>query len=176
MEHLKYPIGDFAAKPFSESLLEQWLADIQFLPNVIESLVQDLDEKQLLSPYRPGGWSIHQLVHHLADSHMNAYIRFKLGFTEDNPEIKPYEEKLWAETADVHQLPVNISITLLYALHQRWCMFLKSLNRNDWEKTVFHPQHNKKFSLWDLLGMYAWHGRHHAAHIRNFRERENIAI
>ncbi|MBA2744799.1 MAG: putative metal-dependent hydrolase [Flavisolibacter sp.] len=171
MEDLRYPIGEYVVQPFSEKLKEQWLADIRFLPNVIETLVQDLNEQQLQTPYREGGWTVHQLVHHLADSHMNAYIRFKLGYTEENATIKPYDEKQWATTYDVQKLPVNISLTLLHALHRRWIEFLGSLTNSDWEKTVFHPEHKKTFTLWELLGMYAWHSNHHAAHIRNLRER-----
>jgi uncharacterized damage-inducible protein DinB len=131
-----------------------------------------LDEHQLQTPYRDGGWTVHQLVHHVADSHMNAYIRFKLGYTEDNPTIKPYEEALWAETADVKNLPINVSLTILHAVHQRWDVFLKSLTEEDLkQKTVFHPEHKKQITLWHLLGMYAWHSRHHTAHITNLRER-----
>jgi hypothetical protein len=113
---------------------------------------------------------VHQLVHHIADSHMNAYCRFKLGYTEEGATIRPYEEKLWAETADVQQLPVNISITLLFALHQRWHAFLKNFEERDWQGTIFHPEHEKLFTLWHLLGMYAWHSRHHVAHITTLRE------
>src|SRR5215213_7643886 len=116
---LRYPIGDYTPQPFSASLKEDWLADINFLPNRLEAALHNLDEAQLQTPYREGGWTVHQLVHHIADSHINAYCRFKLGFTEHNPTIRTYEEKLWAETADVKTLPVNISITLLFALHQR---------------------------------------------------------
>lgn len=168
---LRYPIGKYEPKEFSEELKEQWLADIKFLPNAVENAIHNLDEKQLQTPYREGGWTVHQVVHHLADSHMNAYIRVKLGYTEDNPTIKPYEETLWALTSDVKNLPVNISITLLHALHQRFSEFLKSFTAADWNKTVFHPQHNKQLSLWHLLGMYSWHGRHHTAHITGLRER-----
>ena len=139
----------------------------------MEDALHNLNEQQLHTPYREGGWTVHQVVHHIADSHMNAYIRFKLGYTENNPTIKPYAEEIWAETADVHKLPVNISITLLYALHQRWHEFLVSFTDNDWRKTVFHPEHKKEITLWHLLGMYAWHGRHHTAHITRLREREN---
>ena len=114
---LRYPLGKYEPKEFSAQQKEEWLADIRFLPTAIETAVQNLDEAQLKTPYRDGGWTVHQLVHHVADSHMNAYIRFKLGYTEDNPAIKPYEEKDWAETSDVRNLPVNVSITILYALH-----------------------------------------------------------
>jgi uncharacterized damage-inducible protein DinB len=169
---LRYPIGKYAPMEFSARQKDEWLADIKFLPNAIEAAVQNLDEAQLQTPYRDGGWTVHQLVHHVADSHMNAIIRFKLGYTEDNPTIKPYEEKLWAELADVKKLPINVSLTLLYAVHRRWHEFLESLTDEDWtQKTVVHPEHEKQMSLWYLLGMYAWHGRHHTAHITSLRER-----
>jgi hypothetical protein len=168
---LRYPIGQYEPQPYSEGLKEQWLADIKFLPNAIENAVLNLNEEQLQTPYRGGGWTVHQLVHHVADSHINAYVRFKLGYTENNPTIRPYEEKLWAATSDVKNLPVNISITLLYALHQRWYEFLRYFTEEDWHRTVYHPEHKKEFTLWVLLGMYAWHGRHHTAHIRSLRER-----
>lgn len=170
-EELKYPIGKYIPKDYSEQQKQEWLADIKFLPNLVESGIANLNEEQLQTPYRDGGWTVHQLVHHIADSHINAYVRFKLGYTEINPTIRPYEEKLWACTTDVQNLPVNISITLLYALHARWHEFLKHLTEKDFERTVFHPEHQKEMSLWFLLGMYAWHGRHHAAHISKLRER-----
>lgn len=171
MSDPRYPIGPYQPQPFSENLKEEWLADIRFLPNAVEQAISNLDAGQLHTPYREGGWTVNQLVHHMADSHMNAYIRFKLGYTECAPTIKPYEEKLWAETSDVRDLPVNISVTLLFALHQRLAHFLQSLEEEDWNKTVFHPEHKQEWSLWHLLGMYSWHGRHHTAHITALRER-----
>lgn len=168
---LRYPIGKYIPGPYSEKLKEEWLADIKFLPNALEAAIQNLNEKQIHSPYREGGWTVHQLVHHVADSHMNAYIRFKLGMTEDNPTINAYDENLWAMHADVANLPVNISITLLFALHNRWHVFLKSLSQSDFERTVFHPEHKRQFTLWYLLGSYSWHGRHHTAHVTSLRER-----
>src|SRR5690349_8961251 len=119
-EALKYPIGKYVPQPYSETQKAEWLADIQFLPNAVEHAVSNLDETQLNTPYRDGGWTVHQLVHHIADSHMNALIRFKLGYTEENPTIKPYDENAWVQLADVKHLPINISITLLHALHRRW--------------------------------------------------------
>jgi uncharacterized damage-inducible protein DinB len=169
---LRYPVGPYVPEAFSKDKKEEWIADIRFLPNLLEAAISNLDEAQLQTPYRDGGWTVHQLVHHVADSHMNAYIRFKLGMTEDNPTIKPYEEKDWANLADVQQLPVNISITLLFALHERWTAFLKSIPEEAWEsRTVVHPEYNKQMTLWYLLGMYAWHSRHHVAHITSLRER-----
>lgn len=165
----RYPIGEYQVQPYSDELKDQWLADIKFLPNALESAISNLDEQQLQTPYREGGWTVHQLVHHVADSHMNAYCRFKLGYTEENPTIKPYEEQLWATTTDVQNLPVNLSITLLFALHRRWHEFLDHFTREDWERTVFHPEQKKQLTLWQLLGMYAWHGRHHTAHVTELR-------
>lgn len=170
-EDLKYPIGQYIPQLYSQELKQQWLADIRFLPSAIESAVINLDEQQLQTPYRDGGWTVHQLVHHIADSHMNAYIRFKLGFTEENPTIKPYEEKLWATTVDVQNLPINISITLLHALHHRWAEFLKHFTEEDFNKTIFHPERKEKQTLWFLLGMYSWHGCHHTEHINGLRQR-----
>ncbi|HEX2532146.1 MAG TPA: putative metal-dependent hydrolase, partial [Chitinophagaceae bacterium] len=125
------------------------------------------------TPYRDGGWTVHQLVHHVADSHMNAFCRFKLGLTEDRPTIRPYDEQKWALTPEVPALPVNISLTLLHALHARWHEILKNISDSDWEtRTVIHPEHGKEFTLWYLFGSYAWHGRHHTAHITSLREQK----
>jgi hypothetical protein len=166
MDELKYPIGKYSEQPFSENQLREWLLDIETLPMHVEHAVLNMDEYQLQTPYRPGGWTIHQVVHHIADSHMNAYIRFKLGLTEDNPTIKPYDEKSWAEMADTKNLPINISITILFAVHRRWMEVLNNIKEEEWNRTVFHPEHQKTMTLWYLLGMYAWHGKHHVAHIR----------
>src|SRR5580658_3017177 len=157
---LRFPLGKFEPQPFSERQKEEWLNDIKFLPQLLENVILNLDEAQLHTPYREGGWTVHQLVHHIADSHMNAYIRFKLGLTEDNPTIRPYNQELWAELNDVKKLPVNISITLLYALHTRWHAMINDLAVADWQRTVFHPEHKKELTLWHLLGTYAWHGKH----------------
>lgn len=168
---LRYPIGKYESQPFSNELKEQWLTDLKFLPSMLEKAVLNLDEAQLNTAYRDGGWTLKQVVHHIADSHINAYCRFKLGLTEDNPTIKPYEEKLWAEMQDTQNLPVNISLTLLHALHARWVEILKDLNEQEWHRTIFHPEQKKEISLWFLLGMYAWHSRHHTAHINSLKER-----
>jgi uncharacterized damage-inducible protein DinB len=166
-----YPIGKYEPQPYSDVLREQWLADIRFLPNALEAAIHNLDEHQLDTPYREGGWTVRQLVHHVADSHLQAYTRFKLGLTEDNPTIKPYEEKLWAEMADTREVPVNISITLLYALHSRWSVVLEHIQPAAYDRTVVHPEHNRQMTLWYLLGMYAWHSRHHVAHVTALRTR-----
>lgn len=171
MEELKYPIGEFITQPFSEKLFGEWLIDIKNLPQHLENAIVNLNEAQLDTPYRDGGWTVKQVVHHVADSHMNAYIRFKLGLTEDNPTIKPYDEAAWADMSDTKNIPINISLTLLHSLHCRWYEVLRNMTTDDLKRTVFHPQHKKEFTLWDLLGMYAWHSRHHTAHITSLRER-----
>lgn len=166
----RYPIGKYEPQPYSEKLKQEWLNDIKFLPQTLENAILNLDAAQLDTPYRDGGWTVKQLVHHVADSHVNAYCRFKLGLTEENPGIRPYEEKLWAELPDVQSVPINVSITLLHALHARFHAMIKDLDGGDWDRTVFHPEHKKTFTLWYLLGSYAWHGRHHVAHITTLRD------
>ncbi len=173
---LRYPIGKqedqpFDDKEFSEKVKEVLVLDIRFLPTLLENSVQNLDSEQLHTPYRPGGWTIHEVVHHVADSHINAYTRFKLGLTENNPVIKPYDEAAWAGLSDTRNLPINISLTLLHALHARWIEVLNNIAEPDWNKTVFHPEQKRSLSLWHLLKIYAWHGKHHVAHITSLRER-----
>jgi hypothetical protein len=169
---LRYPIGKYEPQPFSDRQKREWLQDIQFLPGLVEQAIENLDEKQLETPYRDGGWTVKQVVHHVADSHINAYTRMKLGLTEDKPTIKPYEEQLWADLNDVKAVPINISITLLYALHTRWHFAIRDLDNETWKRTVIHPAAGKELSLWYLLGSYAWHGKHHVAHITSLRERK----
>jgi hypothetical protein len=164
----RYPIGKYEPQPFSEKLKQDWINDIQFLPQAIENALHNLDEAQQNTPYREGGWTVKQLVHHVADSHMNAYIRFKLGLTENNPVIKPYEEGLWAQLSDA-AMPTNISVTLLHALHARWHHVLMHIQSAEWDRTVYHPASKKEISLWNLLGTYSWHSRHHTAHITQLR-------
>jgi hypothetical protein len=170
----RYPIGKFEPKPFSEDLKKEWLNNIRQLPTELEYAIQNLDAAQLQSPYREGGWTIHQLVHHVADSHMNAYIRFKLALTEDNVTVKSYEEKLWAELNDVHTVPVNISITILHALHTRLYAAIKDLSPEQWSRTFNYPGKPTPVNIWFLLGLYSWHGKHHLAHILNYRKANNI--
>jgi uncharacterized damage-inducible protein DinB len=173
MDNLKYPIGKYQPQPFSAKQLEQWIIDIKYLPNQLENAVINLDEHQLETPYRPEGWTVKQLVHHVADSHMNAYIRFKLGLTENNPTIKPYDEAAWALLNDSKAIPINVSLTLLFALHARWVAVLENIKEDEWNRTVFHPEQKKEITLWHLLGMYAWHSLHHTAHITALRQRMN---
>ena len=166
----RYPIGKVQLVDYSEKEKEAKIADILFLPKMVEYAVLNLDEQQLHTPYRDGGWTIHQVVHHLADSHMNAFIRFKLALTETNPIIKPYDEDLWSGLPDVTNVPVNVSITLLHSLHRRWHALLETMSEQDFMLTVFHPEREKNIPLWDMFLIYAWHGKHHVAHITNLRE------
>lgn len=170
-EDLQYPIGKFQPKPYNPDLKNEWLKELSFLPADLEMAILNLDSAQLNMPYRPDGWTIQQLVHHVADSHMNAYIRFKLALTEDTPTIRPYDENAWAKLSDVLTTPVNVSITLLHALHIRWVESLKGLSEEEWQKKLIHPGQNKEMSLFFLLGLYVWHGKHHVRHITAWRER-----
>ena len=169
----RYPIGKVQLVDYSEKERDAKIADILFLPRMLEYAVLNLDESQIQTPYREGGWTVHQLIHHLADSHMNSFIRFKLALTEENPVIKPYLEDKWSELADVSDVPINISITLLHALHHRWHRLLESMSVDDFRRTVFHPEKEKDITLWDMLLIYAWHGKHHVAHITTLREQNS---
>lgn len=171
MEDLRFPIGKYIEQPYSDEQLQEWLLDIQYLPQHLENAILNLDEHQLETPYRPGGWTVKQLVHHVADSHMNSYIRFKLGLSEDNPTIKPYNQDAWANMPDANNLPTNISITLLFSLHKRWSKLLSSFSADQWNRTVYHPEYKKQMTLWYMLGLYAWHSKHHVAHINQLRNR-----
>ncbi len=165
----QYPIGKYEPQPYSDKVRNERIADIRLLPTLLENAVSPLDAGQLATPYREGGWTIQQLVHHVADSHINAYTRFKLRLTEDMPTIKPYNEKAWAELADV-ALPINLSLTLLHALHARWVAVLESVTAHEWDRCVMHPETGKHLTLWFLLGSYAWHGKHHVSHINSLKE------
>jgi uncharacterized damage-inducible protein DinB len=173
MEDLRYPIGKYEPQPYSEEQKNRWLSDLKFLPDDLERAVQNLDEHQLNTPYREGGWTVKQVVHHVADSHMNALIRFKLGLTEDNPTIKPYDEAAWAKLNDVDTVPINISLTILHGMHLRLVETIKHLSDEQWQRTLVHPEYQKQMTLWYLLGNYAWHGKHHVAHIISLKERNN---
>ena len=165
----RYPIGKFEHQPFSQQQKIAWLFDIEFLPQQLEEAVNNLNKQQLQTPYREGGWTVQQLVHHIADSHMHAYLRFKFALTEDNPTIKPYNENTWASLPDVSSTPVKYAISLLHALHFRWLQTMLSLKDEDWNKTFFHPEKNTNYTLWQQLAIYAWHGKHHVAHINKLK-------
>ncbi|RYZ17429.1 MAG: putative metal-dependent hydrolase [Sphingobacteriales bacterium] len=171
-ESLAYPIGRFE-KPdtYDEQLLNQWISKIEAAPNWYDYVIENLDEAQLNTPYREGGWTIVQVIHHVADSHMNAYIRLKMALTEQSPEIKPYDQDLWASLPDVTEVPVNVSNTIIHALHRRWVSVLRNMRPDDWERTYFHPEKQRSIPLWEMTGMYAWHCKHHFEHIFRLRER-----
>jgi hypothetical protein len=167
----RYPIGKYVPIGDDPKALQSALMDLLHFPRKLEISILDLDADQLDTPYREGGWTVTQLVHHMADSHMNAYIRCKLGLTEDHPVIKPYNEAAWAELADVRTVPINMSLTLLHALHARWHALFSSLDDSQWARTVVHPETKRTLSIRDLAGIYAWHGNHHVAHVNNLRDR-----
>jgi len=162
---LRYPIGRFQLRAPLKDEIADLISSLGALPGKIRSAVSNLNDEQLDTPYRPGGWTLRQVVHHLPDSHMNAYIRFKLALTEDNPTIRIYHEDRWANCWDARYGDVIDSIDLLDSLHRRWVAFLKSLNHEDFSRTYFHPEHKKDFLLGEVLAMYVWHGEHHLSHI-----------
>ncbi|MGG0186626.1 YfiT family bacillithiol transferase [Bacillus rhizoplanae] len=170
MMELRYPIGHFTYEEnITQDTIENWIGQIENLPIELTQAVKDLDKNQLDTPYRPGGWTVRQVVHHIADSHMNSYIRFKLALTENNPTIKPYMEEKWAELPD-STLPIDVSLSLLESLHTRWVTLLRSMKSNDLAKTFNHPESGSN-KLGVTVGLYAWHGRHHTAHITSLRDR-----
>ena len=166
MEHLKYPIGRFTCPTeINATHLEEWKATIKTFPRRLKETLEGLSTKQLNWNYRPQGWKIKQVVHHLADSHMNALIRFKLTLTEDTPVIRPYEEALWAQHADDTNDNLESSLKIIEGVHERWLQLMENMDAKDWEKIYIHPEHQKLFTLKESLGMYAWHCNHHLAHI-----------
>ena len=173
-EQLKYPIGRYQQpEAMTPALYNEWIAILSYLPAWMDAAIENLDAPQLEVPYREGGWNIKQVIHHLADSHMNGYIRLKLALTEDNPTVKPYDENAWAALGDNDAVPVNVSITLLHALHRRLTGLLEQLQPSDLQRTYYHPEHDRTFPVWELVAMYAWHSRHHTAHIMQLKKRMN---
>ncbi|MBI4421642.1 MAG: putative metal-dependent hydrolase [Gemmatimonadetes bacterium] len=172
MSDLRYPIGKFQApRQVTPELRARFVGEIEKAPAAVRAAVEGLSEKQLDTPYRPGGWTVRQVAHHLPDSHLNAYTRMKLAVTEDQPTIKTYEEARWAELADARTAPIKLSLQLLDALHARWVIFLRSLAPDHFARPFRHPEHGNVNIDW-ALAMYAWHGKHHVAHITSLRERE----
>lgn len=171
MADLQYPIGKFvAAEKHANEEIAAFIQRIERLPQKLEAAIVGLSNTQLDTPYREGGWTVRQVVHHVADSHMNAYIRIKWTLTEETPLIKAYHEKLWAETSETKDDP-SLSITLLKALHAKWIALAKSLSAEQLQKQYIHPDTKKQVALHNLLGMYAWHGEHHVAHIVELKKR-----
>ena len=164
----RYPVGRFEYAPGDASRRAAWIEEIARLPERLRSAVASLDEAQLDTPYRDGGWTVRQVVHHLPDSHANAYIRFKLALTEDTPRIKPYDEARWAELPDGRTGPLAPSLAIVDGLHARWTVLLRGMREEDFQRRLEHPEHGVLI-LDRLLGMYAWHCRHHVAHITRLR-------
>jgi hypothetical protein len=165
-EQLRYPIGKFSPQDsYTPKEITDLIGSIESVPERIESIVKKLSPAQLNMRYRDGGWTARQVVHHISDSHMNAYIRFKWTLTESTPTIKAYDEKAWAETPETQSDPM-ISLTLLKALHIKWVSLLKSLTQEDLKKEFFHPDTRKHVRLDRLIGLYAWHGDHHLGHLK----------
>ena len=170
LEALKFPVGKFV-KPESitKEIIDSAISDVENFPNFVKAEIENLDEKDLNLRYRPEGWTISQVIHHCADSHINSYVRFKLALTEDLPTIKPYEESLWAELPDSKLSPF-VSLKLLEALHERWVVILKNLSDEDLNKEFIHPEQSEKISLKENILIYSWHCQHHLAHIKQAKE------
>jgi uncharacterized damage-inducible protein DinB len=167
---LRFPVGKFQrVDNVTDSQRRAFIDAIAETPAKLKAAVAGLSEKQLDTPYRPEGWTVRQVVHHLADSHLNSFTRFKLALTEQEPTIKLYDERLWAELPD-SKTPIDLSLPLLEGLHKRWTILLNSLSPSDWQRTFRHPERGT-MTLTDNLQLYAWHGRHHVAHITSLRER-----
>jgi uncharacterized damage-inducible protein DinB len=170
---LRFPVGKFDWNAsVNEADYPSLIAAIAETPGALRSAVAGLSRDQLETSYRPGGWTVKQVVHHLPDSHLNAYTRFKLALTEDEPTIKPYDEAAWAELPDSQKVPIDVSLNLLEALHLRWVALLRSMDVASFRRRLRHPEHDRELTLGQMLGLYAWHGRHHVAHITALRKRE----
>lgn len=171
-EDLRYPIGPFRFEgEANPGVRAQRIEEIASAPDRVRGAVAGLSPQQLDTPYREEGWTVRQVVHHLPDSHLNAYTRMKLALTEDEPTIRPYEEARWAELPDARSGPVEISLDLLESLHHRWVLLLRQLGPDDFGRRYRHPEMGRSVELDEALALYAWHGRHHVAHITSLRRR-----
>jgi hypothetical protein len=174
MKNLKFPIGEFS-KPenITQDDIKNWITEIKNFPISLIPLTEKLTIEELNFTYRPDGWKIKQVIHHCSDSHMNAFIRFKLALTEEYPTIKPYEEALWANLIDGNDDDISNSLHLLKSLHHKWVLLLNSMTESQWEKTYFHPESKKTYILKEVVGLYAWHCNHHFAHIKQALQYQN---
>ena len=173
LEQLRYPIGKYKTpESITEDDLKEWIGVLEELPSRLENAVSGLSEDKLETPYRPEGWTVRQLVHHISDSHHNSYIRFKWGLTEDNPVIKPYLEKEWSNLFDSKSAPIQMSLDHLKVVHAKLVYLLKGLTEEQLQRTFMHPEGNVKSTLAENIGRYAWHSKHHFAHLQNLIERE----
>ncbi|SEF41436.1 YfiT family bacillithiol transferase [Flavobacterium urumqiense] len=174
LEKLRYPIGKFIAPElYSGNYLAEKITEIASFPKRLKKEVIYLTEKQLNTPYREGGWTVRQVIHHCADSHMNCFIRIKWAMTEEKPIIKFYHEDRWAELHDNLTMPIQPTLSFLEGLHYRLAYLMKSLNEEDLEKTFIHPEYNNEFKIKEIIGLYAWHGNHHLAHIMELKKQKN---
>ena len=174
LEKLRFPIGKYKRKfSFTPEEIAACIDRIEELPQKMRDAVTGLSESQLDTPYRPGGWTVRQVVHHVPDSHLNSYIRFRWTLTEDTPLIKAYEQAQWALLPDARTAPVSLSLDLLTSLHARWVVLLRALTEQDQQRGFIHPEHGREVKLDNMIGMYAWHGDHHLAQIVNLRVRRN---
>lgn len=173
MEQLRYPIGSYVFEGMSAAQQRQWIEEIERLPGELRAAVEGLTDEQLDTPYRSGGWTARQLVHHIADAAMNCFSRFKLALTENNPTIKPFQEEGWAQTADGIAASPELSLSIIDGLYARWSLLLRSMDRADFDKQFYHPEQGKQVKLSYFLGFVAWHGKHHTAQIVSLRERKN---
>lgn len=171
IEKRKYPIGKFdMPEVITQEQVEVWLKSIADFPQKLRKEVEGLDEIALTSQYRQGSWTIKQLVHHCADSHLNSFIRLKLALTEDTPTVKPYDENLWAVLPDAQTHPIESSLSILDGVHARWVQVVKNLTEAELKRAFFHPESQEKVSIQQNIGKYAWHGAHHLAHIQLAKE------
>jgi hypothetical protein len=166
----RYPVGQYEPpRKVTPALRQQAINEIAETPTKLRAAVKGLNDAQLDTPYREGGWTVRQVVHHVPDSHMNSYVRFRLALTEDLPPIKPYNEAAWAELADAKSAPVEVSLALMESLHDRWVRLLRSMTAEQFSRSLMHPEHGVRTLDW-MLFLYAWHGRHHVAHITELRK------
>ena len=168
-EQLSYPIGRFQLPTAPHTATERaaLIQQIADLPAELTAAARSVGGEALQLPYRPGGWTGRQVIHHVADSHMNCYFRYRLALTEDNPTVRPYDEKAWAELPDVAATPITVSLMLLEALHSRWVTLLHHLSAEQWQRTFYHPGNDAEYTLDQTLAMYTWHGQHHLAHLKS---------
>ncbi len=170
MKDNRYPIGDFVYIGEFSKNKDNWIAEIERLPKDLEEIVKTLSDEQLETSYRDGAWTVRQIVHHIADSHMNSYIRFRWAVTENQPTIKAYDENDWAKLPDAKNAAIELSLDLIKALHARWVWFLRELTLNDYKNSFVHPESCDVIGLEQTLAYYAWHGKHHLAHIKIVKE------
>ena len=174
LEQLKYPIGKFEQPvTITKDILSQWISDISSFPTRLKNEVNHLTDEQLDTQYRPNGWTIRQVIHHCADSHMNSLTRLKLALTEDQPTIKPYFEERWAELIDSKKMPIAPALKMIEGIHERWTALLNHLTEEENSRIFIHPEHGKTFRIDENIGVYAWHCNHHLAHITETKKRNN---